>query len=121
MYLCPLGGVSSQQLEDLAAMQRSTLANLPLVGGSGQAGSQPSSKGVRYARVIGMHYTAAALLFTILFILLSFLSYLVLFVIFLCVTCLVRSYSIIWFFTEGCLMLIYYLEHFQISLVIPTT
>jgi len=39
------GGVSSQQLEDLAAMQRSTLANLPLVGGSGQAGSQPSSKG----------------------------------------------------------------------------
>ena len=49
MYLCPLGGVSSQQLEDLAAMQRSTLANLPLVGGSGQAGSQPSSKGVRYA------------------------------------------------------------------------
>ncbi len=59
-------------------MQRSTLANLPLVGGSGQAGSQPSSKGVRYTRDIGMHYTAAALHFLSL----SFLSYLVFFLIY---------------------------------------
>lgn len=49
-----LGGVSSQQLEDLAAMQRNTLANLPLPhtggyydpsgsGGFGSAGQQGSS------------------------------------------------------------------------------
>ena len=54
MYLCFTGGVSSQQLEDLAAMQRNTLANLPganlpLVG-AGQAQSQASSKGVRYTQ-----------------------------------------------------------------------
>jgi hypothetical protein len=38
-----LGGVSGQQLEDLAALQRSTLANLPQLVGSGAQGS--NSKG----------------------------------------------------------------------------
>lgn len=40
-----LGGVSGQQLEDLAALQRSTLANLPQLVGSGAQGT--NSKGVR--------------------------------------------------------------------------
>jgi len=41
-----LGGVSSQQLEDLAAMQRNSLANLPLVGtAAGSQAAAASSKG----------------------------------------------------------------------------
>lgn len=47
-----LGGVSGQQLEDLAALQRSTLANLPqLVGSSGQGSA---AKGVRWTIFLGM-------------------------------------------------------------------
>ena len=48
-----LGGVSGQPLEDLAAPQRSTLANLPQLVGSGA--SQQTSKGVR----TGIHYRHA--------------------------------------------------------------
>ena len=48
-----LGGVSGQPLEDLAALQRSTLANLPQLVGSGA--SQQTSKGVR----TGIHYRHA--------------------------------------------------------------
>ena len=47
-----LGGVSGQQLEDLAALQRSTLANLPQLVGSGSQAS--SSKGVRTKIFLGM-------------------------------------------------------------------
>ena len=47
-----LGGVSGQPLEDLAALQRSTLANLPQLVGSGAA--QQTSKGVRTGIIIGM-------------------------------------------------------------------
>ena len=48
-----LGGVSSQQLEDLAAMQRNSLANLPLVGtAAGSQAAAASSKGVRKKRFL---------------------------------------------------------------------